>query len=89
MSLRVAPSMMMNDVKYRPLTKQNNHIGSPVYSGPHDGLFGKCDTIINKSGTLGEIPIADSEISTRDRGGADGDGSAKPLLDTGEAPFVW
>ena len=52
MSRLPVPSMMMKNVKYRPLTKQNNHIGSPVYSGPHDGLSGKCDTIINKSGPL-------------------------------------
>ena len=85
----------MNDVKYRPLTKQNDHRGSPVYYGPHDGLSGKCDTIINKSGPLGDGPggylgdMGDSEIITWDRGGAEGDGSASPRLDTGEAPSVW
>ena len=95
MSLRVAPSMMMSDVKYRPLTKKNNHIGSPVYSGPHDGLSGKYDTIINKSGPLGDGPggyasdTGDFESIIWDRGGAEGDGSASPRLDTGEAPSVW
>ena len=92
MSLRVAPSKMMNDVKYRPLTKQNNHIESPDYFGPHDGLSGKCDIIINKSGPIGNGPggyASDTGEITWDRGGAEGDGSASPRLDTGEAPSVW
>ena len=92
MSLRLAPSMMMNDVKYRPLTKQNNHIGSPVHSRLHDGLPGKCVNINNKSGPLGDGPggyASDTGEITWDRGGAEGDGSASPRLDTGEAPSVW
>ena len=87
--------MMMKDVRYRPLTKQNKHMCSPVYYGPHDGLSGKCDIIINKGGPLGDGPggyasdTVDSVIITWDRGGAEDDDSASPWLDTGEAPSVW
>ena len=70
-----------------------------MYYGPHDGMSGKCDIIINKSlsksGPLGDGPggyasdMGDSEIITWDRGGAEGHGSASPRLDTGEAPSLW
>ena len=96
MSLLPVPSMMTNDVRYRPLTKQNKHMWSPVYYGPHDGLSGKRDIIINKGGPLGDGPggyasdTGDAEIIiTWDRGAAEGDGSASPRLDTGEALSVW